>query len=182
MDDILYSIRHHAIGLNCGIWDYAASIIAKFGDNPAYIIPDRRKYVNMKQPFLENYMKLVIATCHRRKALATGGMAAQILPPGKGQCQRSLDTIGLVKENKLLEIRAGVDGFMVYDMRLVEPVMEMWNGECAGANQMDLIPVGCDRIEASMLIELPKGGVTTIGLRYQLLLCWTIHKRMSVCV
>lgn len=84
MEDILHSIKEHAIGLNCGIWDYSASIIAKFGDRSDFMIPDRNKYVNMGQPFLKNYMKLLIHICHKRGALATGGMAAKILPSGKG--------------------------------------------------------------------------------------------------
>lgn len=87
MEDILFSIKDHAIGLNCGIWDYSASIISKFGDTMDYLIPDRNKYVNMSRPFLRNYMKLVINTCHRRNAIATGGMAAKVLPPGDGTCK-----------------------------------------------------------------------------------------------
>lgn len=164
MENILYSIRHHAIGLNCGIWDYSASIIAKLGDNRTFVIPDRRKYVNMRQPFLANYMRLLIATCHRRSALATGGMAAQIMPPGKGTCPKSLETLATVKENKRLEINAGVDGFMVYDIRMVQPIEEFWATLCPGDNQMHIIP-NCSHITPLMLIELPKGGVTTAGLR-----------------
>lgn len=83
MEDILHSIKDHAIGLNCGIWDYCASIVAKFGKRDAYLLPDRNKYVNMGQPFLRNYMRLLINICHKRGALATGGMAAKVLPFGK---------------------------------------------------------------------------------------------------
>lgn len=164
MEDILYSIRHHAIGLNCGIWDYAASIIAKFGDNRQFVIPDRRKYVNMRQDFLANYMKVLIGICHRRGAMATGGMAAQVMPPGKGLCQKSLDTIDAVKANKLVEIEAGIDGFMVYDIRMVQPVQDFWTALCTGDNQLEKIP-DCRHIMAFMFIDLPKGGVTMDGLR-----------------
>lgn len=76
MEEILYSIRDHIIGLNCGIWDYSASIISKFGNKREFLIPDRNKYVNVSKRFLSAYMLLVINTCHRRNALATGGMAA----------------------------------------------------------------------------------------------------------
>lgn len=72
MEDILHSIKDHAIGLNCGIWDYSASIIAKFGNSADFVIPDRNKYVNMSTKFLSSYMRLVIEICHRRGALATG--------------------------------------------------------------------------------------------------------------
>ena len=72
-------IRDFAIGLNCGIWDYSASIINKFGKRKNFVIPDRKKYVNMEREFLKNYMKKVVKVCHDRGALATGGMAAQLL-------------------------------------------------------------------------------------------------------
>lgn len=77
IEDILYAIKDHAIGLNCGIWDYSASIIAKFGNSADCVIPDRNKYVNMSTKFLSSYMRLVIEVCHRRGALATGGMSRQ---------------------------------------------------------------------------------------------------------
>lgn len=96
MDEILYALRDHSLGLNCGIWDYAASIIAKFGwfllnqkllkitlavlgDRKEFLLPDRNKYVNMQRHFLKKYMELVIQTCHRRGAHATGGMAALLV-------------------------------------------------------------------------------------------------------
>lgn len=164
MEDILYSIKEHAIGLNCGIWDYSASIIAKFGNNRKYLLPDRNKYVNMSMTFLSAYMKLLINVCHRRGALATGGMAAQILPPGKGTCQKSLEIIELVKNAKRKEIEAGIDGFMVYDMRIVPHINELWMKLCSNINQLHRIP-NVDDINEFTLIDIPKGGVTIDGLR-----------------
>lgn len=64
MEMILYSIRDHIIGLNCGIWDYSASIISKFGNSREFLIPDRNKYVNVSKKFLSAYMRLVIKTSH----------------------------------------------------------------------------------------------------------------------
>lgn len=118
MEDILYAIKNHAIGLNCGIWDYSASIIAKFGAHKEFLIPDRNKYVNVEQEFLKNYIKLVISTCHRRGAIATGGMAAKMLTQD-AESKESLAIVDEVKRAKLAEIVMGVDGFMVYDLRLV---------------------------------------------------------------
>lgn len=69
MELILYSIRDHIIGLNCGIWDYSASIISKFGNSREFLLPDRNKYVNVSKRFLSAYMQLVIATCHKHGAL-----------------------------------------------------------------------------------------------------------------
>lgn len=167
MEDILYSIRDHAIGLNCGIWDYAASIISKFGDNPNCLIPDRNKYVNMSQPFLEKYMRLVINTCHRRGALATGGMAAQMLPPGKSDQQTVSKIIDFVKNGKRIEILKGADGFMVHDIRLVQPMIDLWKDHCTSDNQMNVIPDISD-IQPECLIKIPKGGVTFNCLRHNI--------------
>ncbi|KAK5865297.1 hypothetical protein PBY51_016472 [Eleginops maclovinus] len=80
MEEILYELREHSAGLNCGIWDYSASFINKFGLRQAFLLPDRSKYVNMEKRFLRSYMQLLVQTCHRRGALATGGMAAPLLP------------------------------------------------------------------------------------------------------
>ena len=165
MDDILYSIREHTIGLNCGIWDYSASIIAKFGNRSAFLIPDRNKYVNITKRFLSAYMHLVVATCHRRGALATGGMAAQILPPGKALDDKSKQVIDLVRTGKSREIEIGVDGFMVYDLRLVGPMNELWREMIGTAeNQIKKMPYVED-IRAETLLEIPKGGVNFEGLK-----------------
>lgn len=163
MEDILYSLRDHAIGLNCGIWDYAASIIAKFGDNATFVLPDRQKYVNMQQPFLRDYQMLLVATCHRRGALATGGMAACMLPGLTADATLAIEAVRVAKR---AEIAAGVDGFMVYDLRLVEPMKELWKEMLSGGaeNQMDRVPE-YRHVKADMLVELPKGGVTYRGLR-----------------
>ena len=80
MEKILYALRHHCIGLNCGIWDYSASIISLFGKRPEFVISDRTRYVNTDQLFLNTYIRLLIQTCHKHAALATGGMAALVLP------------------------------------------------------------------------------------------------------
>lgn len=165
MEEILYSIRGHIIGLNCGIWDYSASIIAKFGNNKDFIIPDRNKYVNVTKEFLSAYMRLVIATSHLHGALATGGMAAQILSAGKGNDSKSKTTIDNVRAAKRREIEMGVDGFMVYDLRLVPHMNEMWRQMCGdNDNQLQHLPNVSD-IKATTLLKIPKGGVTIEGLK-----------------
>ncbi|XP_035905816.1 malate synthase-like isoform X1 [Anopheles stephensi] len=164
MEDILYAIKEHAIGLNCGIWDYCASIIAKFGWRKEFLLPDRNKYVNMGQPFLRNYMRLLINVCHRRGALATGGMAAKILPRGKEKSNLSDDEIiESVKLTKSVEIDAGVDGFMIYDLRMVDAINELWEGKTHGDNQLNILP-NINHVTADSLLQIPKGGVTIDGL------------------
>lgn len=165
MEEILYSIRDHIIGLNCGIWDYSASIIAKFGNSSDFIIPDRNKYVNVSKRFLSAYIRLVIATSHAHGALATGGMAALILSAGKGNDSKSMATIDNVRHAKRKEIEMGVDGFMVYDLRLVPYMNQMWRDMCGNAdNQLNHLPDVSD-ITATTLLEIPKGGVTIDGLK-----------------
>lgn len=86
----------------------------KTGDRKEFVLPDRNKYVNMQRHFLAKYMSLVVQTCHKRGAHATGGMAALLVSENDKQ-----ETISKVVEAKKLEILAGVDGFMVYDLKLV---------------------------------------------------------------
>ncbi|XP_053687672.1 malate synthase-like [Sabethes cyaneus] len=167
MEDILHSIKDHAIGLNCGIWDYSASIIAKFGDSADFLIPDRNKYVNMGQPFLRNYMKLLINVCHKRGALATGGMAAKILPPGKSAGNMVDDIIDSVKLAKSVEITAGVDGFMIYDQRMIDAINELWQQKCPADNQLRILP-DVEYITAESLIKIPEGGVTMKCLEHNI--------------
>ena len=77
MDEILYELRDHIAGLNCGRWDYIFSFIKRLGNNPAFLTPDRSD-MTMGKAFLSAYSALLIKTCHRRGAFAMGGMAAQI--------------------------------------------------------------------------------------------------------
>jgi malate synthase len=71
MHEILHALRHHAAGLNCGMWDYSASVVAKLGARAAFLLPDRSKYVDMERHFLRSYLALVVQTCHRRGCVAT---------------------------------------------------------------------------------------------------------------
>jgi malate synthase len=88
MDEILYELREHIVGLNCGRWDYIFSFIKKFRNRSSFVLPDRAQ-VTMEQHFLKSYVDLLIKTCHRRVAHAMGGMAAQIPIRGDEAAQRS---------------------------------------------------------------------------------------------
>ncbi|TSO15268.1 Malate synthase, glyoxysomal [Bagarius yarrelli] len=135
MEEILFELKEHSAGLNCGIWDYSASFVNKFGHRAEFLLPDRSKYVNMEKRFLRSYMELLVQTCHRRGALATGGMAALLLPPQRhSELYRTV--LNTVTRLKLLEIKAGVDGFMVYDMNLIEPMQKLFQLHCTGQNQL----------------------------------------------
>ncbi|KPJ05321.1 Malate synthase, glyoxysomal [Papilio xuthus] len=165
LEEILYALKDHSLGLNCGIWDYCASIISKFGDRKEFLLPDRNKYVNMDRHFLNSYMKLVVKTCHARGAPATGGMAAAMLKPGSnGTDDESKIIINKVLEAKLKEIKIGVDGFMVYDVRLVPYVNELWKKNGSTPNQITR-QINTNVI-ALDLLTIPQGGVTSQGIKH----------------
>ena len=110
MDEILYELRDHSAGLNCGRWDYIFSFIKKFRNHPDYMLPERG-VVTMEQPFLRSYVNLLIHTCHKRGIHAMGGMAAQI--PIRGNPAANDDAMERVRQDKLREVRAGHDGTWV---------------------------------------------------------------------
>ncbi|KAM8849034.1 malate synthase-like isoform 3-T3 [Synchiropus picturatus] len=153
MEEILYELRVHSAGLNCGIWDYSASIVNKFGNNPAFLLPDRSKYVNMQKHFLRSYMDLLVQTSHRRGALATGGMVAQLLPQDPySEAYKTM--IAMVTRQKMQEIQAGVDGFIVYDLNLIEPMQKLFKLHTLGDNQLHQLRPDV-RVTADDLLSIP---------------------------
>uniref|UniRef100_A0A6I8PBR0 malate synthase n=1 Tax=Ornithorhynchus anatinus TaxID=9258 RepID=A0A6I8PBR0_ORNAN len=164
MEEILYELKEHSAGLNCGIWDYSASFVSKFGHRAQFLLPDRSKYVNMEKLFLKSYMDLLVQTCHRRGALATGGMAALLLPTDQ-RSDAYQSVLATVTRLKLFEIKAGVDGFMVYDIGLVGPMQKLFKEHSEGPNQLHVIPEGV-KITAAELLTMPPGGVTLYGLKH----------------
>ncbi|XP_056327676.1 malate synthase-like isoform X2 [Danio aesculapii] len=166
MEEILYELKEHSAGLNCGIWDYSASFVNKFGDRADFLLPDRSKYVDMEKRFLHSYMDLLVQTCHRRGALATGGMAALLLPREK-ESDHYKTVLNTVTRLKLLEIKAGVDGFMVYDMDLIEPMQKLFQLHTDGQNQLMQLREDITVTPDDLLI-MPAGGVTLYGLRYNI--------------
>uniref|UniRef100_A0A4W4DR52 malate synthase n=1 Tax=Electrophorus electricus TaxID=8005 RepID=A0A4W4DR52_ELEEL len=166
MEEILYELREHSAGLNCGIWDYSASFVNKFGHRPDFLLPDRSKYVNMEKHFLRSYMDLLVQTCHRRGALATGGMAALLLPrDSKSALYKTV--VNTVTRLKLLEIKAGVDGFMVYDVNLIEPMQRLFQQHSKSQSQLHQLRAGLT-VTPEDLLTMPAGGVTLNGLMYNI--------------
>ena len=104
MDEILYELRDHSAGLNCGRWDYIFSFIKKFRNRPDFVLPDRAQ-VTMDRHFLKSYVDLLIQTCHRRGIHAMGGMAAQI--PIKNDPEANEQALDKVRQDKLREVKAG---------------------------------------------------------------------------
>ena len=110
LHEILYELKEHSSGLNCGRWDYIFSFIKRFRNRPGFIMPDRSQ-VTMKVPFMSAYSQMVIQTCHKRNVHAMGGMAAFI--PVKDDPKTNEAAINKVIDDKLLEVKNGHDGTWV---------------------------------------------------------------------
>ncbi len=164
MDEILYELREHSSGLNCGRWDYIFSVIKKFRKRPSFLLPDRA-LVTMKAHFLRSYSKLAIQVCHRRGAHAIGGMAAQI--PIKHDKTADAIVAQKVVDDKLREVRDGHDGTWVAHPGLVPLALHVFDDQMPNANQIDLKCSG-ESITARDLLTAPEGEITESGLRTNL--------------
>jgi malate synthase len=164
MDEILYELRDHIVGLNCGRWDYIFSFIKRLGKNPAFLTPDRSE-MTMGKAFLSAYSALLIKTCHRRGAFAMGGMAAQI--PVKGDSKANEEAFAKVRADKEREARNGHDGTWVAHPDLVPIAMEVFDRLMPQPNQLSVLR---DDVKASAreLLEVHKGKRTDEGLRENL--------------
>jgi malate synthase len=161
MDEILYELREHSSGLNCGRWDYIFSFIKRFRNHPEFVLPDRAQ-VTMDRDFLKAYVDLLIKTCHRRGAHAMGGMAAQI--PIKNDPAANDAALERVRADKLREVKAGHDGTWVAHPGLVPIARDIFDQHMKGPNQLSVsrreVAVG-----AADLLKVPTGEITEKGLR-----------------
>ncbi len=161
MDEILYELRDHSAGLNCGRWDYIFSYIKKFRNRPEVILPDRAQ-VTMTSPFMRAYSLLTIKTCHKRKAHAIGGMAAQI--PIKNNPVENEEAFAKVRADKEREAADGHDGTWVAHPGLVSATLEVFNRLMPAPNQIDKQRDDV-RATAKELIAVPEGQITEKGVR-----------------
>ena len=161
MDEILYELRDHIAGLNCGRWDYIFSFIKKFRNRPDFVLPDRAR-VTMTTHFLRSYSQLTIKTCHRRGAFAMGGMAAQI--PIKTDAEANALALQKVRDDKVREATDGHDGTWVAHPGLVPIAMEVFNERMPGPNQLDRLREDV-HVTAADLLAVPSGPITEAGLR-----------------
>ena len=160
MDEILYEMRDHIVGLNCGRWDYIFSAIKTLRNNPDYVMPNRAQIV-MGKAFLGAYARLLVQTCHKRGAYAMGGMAAQI--PVKGDEVANDVAFAKVRADKEREANVGHDGTWVAHPGLVPVAAEVFNRLMPGPNQLDQVPDG--EISQMDLLEIHDGTITEDGLR-----------------
>jgi len=161
MDEILFELREHSAGLNCGRWDYIFSFIKTFSEDPKAMLPDRAR-VTMATPFMRNYSKLLIKTCHRRGIHAMGGMAAFI--PIKSDPEANARAMDQVREDKVREVNNGHDGTWVAHPGLVPIAKEIFDAQMPSPNQIDR-QIDDDSVTAKDLLEVSSGDVTEAGVR-----------------
>ncbi|MBI1395147.1 MAG: malate synthase A [Betaproteobacteria bacterium] len=162
MDEILYELREHSAGLNCGRWDYIFSCIKKFKKHPDFILADRG-LVTMTSPFMRAYSLLLIKTCHRRGAFAMGGMAAQI--PIKNDPAANDAAIAKVRADKEREANDGHDGTWVAHPGLVAIAKEAFDKVMKTPNQIDRQRDDVNVTAKDLLDFQPQGPITEDGLR-----------------
>jgi len=163
MEEILWELREHSAGLNCGRWDYIFSFIKKFRNHPDCLLPDRAQVV-MTTPFLRAYVELLISTCHRRGAHAMGGMAAQI--PIRNDEAANEAAMARVREDKLREVWAGHDGTWVAHPGLVPLARTIFDTYMPFPNQLDR-RFSC-AVTSGNLVATPSGTITGAGLERNL--------------
>ncbi|REC62968.1 malate synthase A [Chryseobacterium pennae] len=160
IDEILYELKEHSSGLNCGRWDYIFSYIKKFRNLPEFIVPDRDQ-VTMTSPFMSAYSKSVIEGCHKRNVHAMGGMAAQI--PVKDDDEANTIAFEKVRSDKEREVKNGHDGTWVAHPALVSVAKDIFDQYMPSKNQID--KKFEYSIQESDLLEIPKGEITEKGVR-----------------
>lgn len=161
LDEILYTLREHSAGLNCGRWDYLFSFIKRFKDHPDYLFPDRDA-LTMETDFMRAYSQRVIQVCHKRGVHAMGGMAAQI--PIKNNPQENQIAFNKVKLDKIREANDGHDGTWVAHPGLVPLALDVFNQYMPQANQIHK-SLAQLKVQEQDLIAKPQGQVTEQGLR-----------------
>jgi len=161
MDAILFELREHCAGLNCGRWDYIFSYIKKFRNRPEFLLPDRSS-ITMDRHFLKSYVDLLIQTCHRRGAHAMGGMAAQI--PIRHDHSANELALAHVRADKLREAAAGHDGTWIAHPGLAPTALAAFDAVMRGPNQIDVKRADVNVTPADLL-GAPAGEITEGGIR-----------------
>ena len=184
MDEFLYELKDHVVGLNAGRWDYLFSYQKVYRNTKKVILPDRSK-VNMFVPFMSNYNKLLVDTCHKRGAFGMGGMSAQVIAKANPK-EINEKALAAVKKDKERELNQGNDGAWVAHPSLVDPVKSIFEKNFKGQNQLDKF--NNIKINRRDLLDEPKidNAITEAGVRENLnegilyLAFWMIGKGCSV--
>jgi malate synthase len=164
MDEILYELREHSSGLNCGRWDYMFSFIKTFRNLPGYVLPNRAE-VTMESHFMKSYVDLLIQTCHRRGIHAMGGMAAQV--PIKNDPVVNEQALNKVRQDKMREVKAGHDGTWVAHPGLVPLAKGIFDQYMKEPNQISKKRPTV-HVTGKDLLAVPEGTITEKGLRWNI--------------
>ncbi|KAF9054938.1 malate synthase [Hymenopellis radicata] len=162
MEEILFELRNHSSGLNCGRWDYIFSFIKKRRADRSAVLPDR-KDVTMTVGCMDSYVRLLIQTCHKRKVAAMGGMSAQI--PIKDDSKANEIAMEKVRADKLREVTAGHDGTWIAHPLINKIAMEVFNKHMLGPNQYHVRREEVRVSAANLLDTNVPGQITTEGVR-----------------
>ena len=162
MDEILYELRDHSAGLNCGRWDYIFSCIKRFRNKRDFLLADRA-LITMTTHFMRSYSLLCIKTCHRRNIFAMGGMAAQI--PVKNDPAANEEAFAKVRADKEREARDGHDGTWVAHPGMVQLALDAFNEMMPQPNQIDRKRDDVNVSARDLLDFGPSGPITEAGLR-----------------
>jgi malate synthase len=161
MNEILFALREHSAGLNCGRWDYIFSYIKNMHASLDEPLPDRSQ-ITMEDHFMKSYCELLVQTCHKRGAFAMGGMAAQI--PIKNDPKANERAINKVKQDKIREVLAGHDGTWVAHPGLIQIARECFKAHMKTPNQIDFDEHPYKRITKEDLLRPPEGSITEEGV------------------
>ncbi len=161
MDEILYELKDHITGLNCGRWDYIFSYIKTLRNHKQFLLPDRAE-VSMDKGFLRAYSLKLIETCHRRRAHAMGGMAAQI--PIKNDDVANKSAFEKVRADKEREVMAGHDGTWVAHPGLVSIAKEVFDNHMHGPHQI-LKKQQNPKVSRESMLAPHSGNITEAGIR-----------------
>ena len=162
MNEILYELKDHSAGLNCGRWDYIFSFIKRFRNDPSCILPNRDE-VTMTRHFLNSYVDELIKTCHKRNVHAMGGMAAQI--PIKNDAEKNKLAMDKVQSDKLREAKAGHDGTWIAHPGLSTIAMDAFDSVMANNPNQISNKRNDVNTTAGDLLKIPTGSITQQGIR-----------------
>ncbi|MBO1269239.1 malate synthase A [Arthrobacter cavernae] len=165
MEEILYELRDHASGLNAGRWDYIFSLIKNFRTRgPRFVLPDRGQ-VTMTQPFMRAYTEQLVRACHRRGAMAIGGMAAAV--PNRKDEAANTASFEKVRADKTREANDGFDGSWVAHPDLVPVCREVFSGVLGERpNQLDRSREDVTPDDRALIdVASTEGTITETGIR-----------------
>jgi len=162
MEEILFELRNHSSGLNCGRWDYIFSFIKKRRADRSAVLPDR-KDVTMTVGFMDSYVRLLIQTCHKRKVAAMGGMSAQI--PIKNDPKANEIAMDKVRSDKLREVTAGHDGTWIAHPLINEIARKIFDEHMLGPNQYHVRREDVKITSPDLLNTKVPGKITELGVR-----------------